>query len=418
MNPTPGAGIRRRAEHAPQKNFTLLDNCLWVGGTSLTTLAQQAEGLAFYVYDREVMTQCVAAWRQAMPAGLHLHYAVKANPMPDVIAHMAGLTHGLDVASAGELQMALASGTEPRNISFAGPGKSDEDLREAVKSGVIIVLESTTEMARVIELASELDCQPPVAVRVNPDFELKSSGMRMGGGPKPFGIDAEQVPEVIAAIKCSVLDFMGLHIFSGSQNLQEASLIDAHNKTFELAWRIADSAEVSLRWLNIGGGLGVPYFPGDQPLDLAPIGDNLRRLLQLNSERQPNAEIVMELGRYLVAEAGLYVCTVRDIKVSRGRKYLITNGGLHHHLAASGNFGQVIRKNYPVCLGNKVAAETLEYVTVVGPLCTPLDILADNMPLPIADIGDLVVIFQSGAYGATASPHLFLSHPGPLEFCL
>lgn len=419
MNSRPAAATtRRRAEHAPQQHFAVHDNGLWVGGSPLTALAEQAEGLPFYVYDRDVMSVQINAWREAMPAGLHLHYAVKANPMPDVIAHMVGITDGLDVASAGELGIALASGAAPHTISFAGPGKSDDDLHEAVKAGVIIVLESSTEAARVIQLAAELKRQPPVAIRVNPDFELKSSGMKMGGGPKPFGIDAEQVPEVIASLKRAPLDFVGLHIFSGSQNLRADSLIEAHTKTFELAWRLADESGVSLRWLNIGGGLGVPYFPGDRPLDLAPIGENLERLLQLNSQRQPQAELIMELGRYLVAEAGLYVCRVRDIKISRGHKYLVTNGGLHHHLAASGNFGQVIRKNYPVCLGNKVSADTTEEVTIVGPLCTPLDVLADRISLPVAELDDLVVIFQSGAYGYTASPHLFLSHPGPLEFCL
>lgn len=419
MNPKPAAAAARpRAAHAPQQYFTVHHNGLWVGGSPLTALADQAEGLPFYVYDRSVIDERVNAWRQAMPAGLHLHYAVKANPMPDVIAHMVGITDGLDVASAGELSIALAAGAAPKTISFAGPGKSDADLHEAVKAGVIIVLESATELKRVTELAVRLGRRPPVAVRVNPDFELKSSGMKMGGGPKPFGIDAEQVPEVIASLEGLPLDFVGLHIFSGSQNLRTDSLIEAHTRTFELAWRLADEAGISLRWLNIGGGLGVPYFPGDRPLDLVPIGKNLERLLQLNARRQPQAELIMELGRYLVAEAGLYVCRVRDVKISRGHKYLITNGGLHHHLAASGNFGQVIRKNYPVCLGNKVSADHTEEVTIVGPLCTPLDILAERVLLPVAEVDDLVVVFQSGAYGYTASPHLFLSHPEPLEFCL
>lgn len=419
-NPANAASPRtaRRAEHHPQQYFTVRDNCLQVGNTALTTLASKAGGRAFYVYDRDVMSRRVAEWRAAMPDAVHLHYAMKANPMPEVVTHLAGLTDGLDVASAGELRVALSTGTPPRDISFAGPGKSEEDLREAVKAGVIIILESPTEMRRVTELAIALNVRPPVAVRVNPDFELKTSGMKMGGGPKPFGIDAEQVSAVIDEIKDSPLDFMGFHIFSGSQNLQADSIVDAHNKTFELAWRLADASSVSLRWLNIGGGLGVPYFPGERPLDLTPITSNLARLLQENDQRQPDAEVIMELGRYLVADSGLYVCRVTDKKVSRGHTYLITNGGLHHHLAASGNFGQVIRKNYPVCLGNKVVSETLEAVSVVGPLCTPLDILADNMLLPSAAIGDLVVVFQSGAYGYTASPHLFLSHPAPLQLCL
>ncbi len=412
------AGVAKKAAHWSEHPFEVQDNCLQVAGQPLTAIAERAEGRAFYVYDRQIMSARVALLREAMPESLHLHYAIKANPMPEVVQHMARLTDGLDVASAAELRVASATGIDPAGISFAGPGKSREDLEEAVRAGVIIILESTTEMYRVAELATELDRRPPVAIRVNPDFELKASGMKMGGGPKPFGIDAEQVPDVIRTLGELPVDFVGLHIFSGSQNLLADSIIDAHNKTFDLAWRLCESAGVHLRWLNIGGGLGVPYFPGEKPLELAAIADNLAGLLEENDRRLPDTEVVMELGRFLVAEAGLYVCRVTDKKQSRGHTYLITNGGLHHHLAASGNFGQIIRKNYPVAIGNRMQSAQREVVSVVGPLCTPLDLLADHMELPSAEIDDLVVIFQSGAYGYTASPHQFLSHPAPLQFCL
>jgi diaminopimelate decarboxylase len=322
------------------------------------------------------------------------------------------------VASAGELAVALATGTDPRNISFAGPGKSGADLAAAVAAGVIINMESEGEMARIAAIARESGTVPPVAIRINPDFELKTSGMKMGGGPKPFGVDAERVPAMLEALGSLPLDFMGFHIFSGSQNLRPEAIIEAQTKTFQLAFRLAEAAPIPLRWLNIGGGLGVPYFPGEQRLDLAPIAANLEPLLTEAQERLPGAEIVMELGRYLVAEAGIYVCQVVDRKVSRGETFLITNGGLHHHLAASGNFGQVIRKNYPVCIGNRVASPVPEPVSVVGPLCTPLDILADKMALSPAYPGDLVVVFQSGAYGYSASPLDFLSHPHPAQVLL
>ena len=241
----------------------------------------------------------------------------------------------------------------------------------------------------------------------------------MAGGPKPFGVDAERVPAMLAELGTLPLEFMGFHIFCGSQNLRPEAIVEAQTKTFELAFRLAESAPGPVRWLNIGGGLGVPYFPGEQRLNLASIAANLGPLLATARERLPEAEIVMELGRYLTAEAGIYVCEVVDKKVSRGETFLITNGGLHHHLAASGNFGQVIRKNYPVCIGNRVAVdETAEIASVVGPLCTPLDILADKMALSPANVGDLVVIFQSGAYGFSASPQPFLSHPSPREIFL
>lgn len=404
--------------HAPMDRFEVVDNCLQVGGMPLTDVARKVGKTPFYAYDRQVMAAQVDTLRKALPDGIHLHYAMKANPMPDVVRHLAALTDGLDVASAGELRVALATGTDPACISFAGPGKSDEDLRLAVESGVIINMESSGEMQRIAALAAEKGRRPRVAIRVNPDFELKAAGMKMGSGPKPFGVDAEVVPQMLEALGALPLDFMGFHIFSGSQNLREEAIIDAQSQTFELAFRLAESAPSPVRWLNIGGGLGIPYFPGEERLDLAPIASNLAPLLAAAGERLPGAEIVMELGRYLTAEAGIYVCEVVDRKVSRGETFLITNGGLHHHLAASGNFGQVIRKNYPVCLGNRVSSDNIEEVNVVGPLCTPLDLLGSRVSLPVAEPGDLVVVYQSGAYGFTASPRDFLSHPHPGEILL
>jgi diaminopimelate decarboxylase len=409
---------RSKPQHTPMDQFEVVDNCLHIGGLALTEAATKAGGTPFYAYDSAVMTAQVEKLRAALPPGIHLHYAMKANPMPAVVQHLAGITDGLDVASAGELEVALATGTEPRNISFAGPGKSNADLEAAVASGVIINMESEGEMARIAALAKTTGVRPRVAIRVNPDFELKTSGMKMGGGPKPFGVDAERVPAMLAELGQLSLDFMGFHIFCGSQNLRPEAIIEAQSKTFELALRLAESAPGPVRWLNIGGGLGVPYFPGEQRLELADIASNLEPLLATARERLPQAEIVMELGRYLTAEAGIYVCEIIDKKVSRGETFLITNGGLHHHLAVSGNFGQVIRKNYPVCIGNRVSAAQTEVVSVVGPLCTPLDILADKMALPVAEPGDLFVVFQSGAYGFSASPKDFLSHPHPVQILL
>ena len=409
---------RARPQHAPMNQFAVVDNCLHIGGRPLTEVAAQVGSTPFYAYDSAVMTAQVEKLRSALPAGIHLHYAMKANPMPAVVRHLANLTDGLDVASAGELAVALATGTSPRNISFAGPGKSKSDLAAAVASGVIINMESEGEMARIAELANASGSRPRVAIRVNPDFELKTSGMKMGGGPKPFGVDAERVPAMLARLGTLPLEFMGFHIFSGSQNLRPEAIIEAQTKTFQLAFRLAETAPTPVQWLNIGGGLGVPYFPGEQRIELAAIAANLEPLLAQARSRLPQVEIVMELGRYLVAEAGIYVCEVVDKKISRGETFLITNGGLHHHLAASGNFGQVIRKNYPVCIGNRVKAPKPDTVSVVGPLCTPLDILADKMELAPAEVGDLVVVFQSGAYGYSASPRDFLGHPHPAEILL
>ncbi len=412
------SNVKTIPRHAPMNQFEVVNNCLTIGGQAITEITSDVGRTPFYAYDRSVMTEKVESLRRALPKSIHLHYAMKANPMPEVVQHLANETDGLDVASAAELEVALSTGTDPSDISFAGPGKSDEDLRAAVASGVIINMESSTEMTRIAALAKATGRRPTVSIRVNPDFELKAAGMKMGSGPKPFGVDAENVPDMLAELSKLPLEFMGFHIFSGSQNLREDAIMEAQAKTFELAYKLAEYAPAPLRWLNIGGGLGIPYFPGEQRLDLAPIAANLAPLLETASKKLPGAEIVMELGRYLTAEAGIYVCEIVDRKVSRGEIFLITNGGLHHHLAASGNFGQVIRKNYPLCLGNRVNAPKLETVQVVGPLCTPLDLLGNRVELPPAGPGDLVVLFQSGAYGFSASPRDFLSHPQPEQILL
>ena len=397
--------------HAPMDQFAVDDGELVVGGERLSVLAARVGQTPFYAYDRGLMKARVAALRLALPSEIKLHYAMKANPMPAVVAFMATLVEGVDVASAGELKVALDCGADPAEISFAGPGKRDPELRQAVASRVLINLESPREVGALRAISNELGIAARVAVRVNPDFELKGSGMKMGGGPKQFGVDVEQMPELLASIGAAGLAFEGFHLFAGSQNLRADSICEAQQKSFELALRLADCAPGPVRFLNLGGGFGVPYFPGEQRLDLAPIGDNLARLVQLAKTALPQAKLVIELGRYLVAEAGVYVTRVVDRKVSRGQVYLVTDGGLNHHLSASGNFGQVVRKNYPVTIGNRLGGTQTELASVVGPLCTPLDLLADRMQLPVAGIGDLAVVFQSGAYGASASPQAFLGHP-------
>ena len=404
-----------RPTHTPNIRFPVVDDCLRVGGIPLTRLAQRVGRTPFYAYDRGLISARVAELRTHLPQDVLLHYAMKANPMPAVVQHLSQLVDGLDVASAREMMVALDTGIAPELVSFAGPGKTDGELVSAAAAGIVINIESEREIDVLAGLATSTAMRPRVAVRVNPDFELKSSGMKMGGGAKQFGIDAERVPDVLARIGKAKLEFEGFHIFSGSQNLRAAAIQEAQEKTIELALRLAEHAPARVRTLNIGGGFGIPYFPGDEPLDLAAVGTNLARLLPQVKRKLHEARVVLELGRFLVGEAGIYVCRVVDRKVSRGQVFLVTDGGLHQHLAASGNFGQVIRKNYPVAVGNRLNGLEREVVSVVGPLCTPLDLLADNMELARADIGDLIVVFQSGAYGLSASPTGFLSHPAPME---
>ena len=402
-------------KHVPMTQFPLSEDCLQIGGMSLSQLAQRVGMTPFYAYDRQLITNRVTLLRKYLPPEVQIRYSMKANPMPAVVQHLAAIVDGIDVASAGELRVALDTPILPSQISFAGPGKKDNELSCAIASGITLNMESEQEMERIAILGQHLGICPKVAIRVNPDFELKSSGMRMSGGAKQFGVDADRIPSMLARIRILKLNFEGFHIFCGSQNLNATAIQEAQEKTIQLGLSLAKQASCSIRLLNIGGGFGVPYFPGDKELDLKSVCKNLHRLINETKKHAPNTRIEIELGRYIVAESGIYVCRVLERKISRKRVFLITDGGLHHHLAASGNFGQVIRKNYPVVVGNKVVGHERESVTVVGPLCTPLDLLADEVEMAKADVGDLIVVFQSGAYGLTASPTRFLNHPEPVE---
>ncbi len=406
---------KQSLEHySPIEYFGEQDNCLVIDGKKFTELLEAQPDVPAYIYSRSAIKQKIDTLRQYLPSSMHLHYAIKANPMPDVVQFVQGIVEGLDVASGNELQVALDSGMDPREISFAGPGKGINELTLAVQSGITINLESETELKRVVTISEELGVTANVALRINPDFELKTSGMKMSGGPKQFGVDAEIAPDIIAKIKAYQLNFKGLHIFSGSQNLKQEAIIEAQTKTFALASELADTTNSEFSKLNIGGGFGIPYFPGEKPLVLDNIGENLHTLIRQYSGQFGDTDIITELGRYIVGQAGVYISKIIDKKISRGSTFLIVNGGLHHHLAASGNFGQVIRKNFPVTIANKIGLDT-EKASVVGPLCTPLDVLGQDMELPKADIDDYVVVFNSGAYGYTSSPLNFLSHPHPIE---
>ena len=401
--------------HVAMDQFAAAGGQLLIGGIPLTRLVERVGRTPFYAYDRNLIADRITQLRALLPSAVKLHYAMKANPMPALVGFVAGLVDGIDVASGGELKIALDTGASPHEVSFAGPGKTENELRQAVAAGILVNIESFREVDLLAGISTELGLPARVAVRVNPDFELKGSGMKMGGGPKQFGVDVEQAPELLARIAAQQLSFEGFHLFAGSQNLKAESICEAQQKSYELARRLAQHAPSPVRFLNLGGGFGIPYFPGEHRLDLAPIGRNLSQLANQAAVDFPEASLVIELGRYLVGEAGIYVTKILDRKVSRGQTFLVVDGGLNHHLSVSGNFGQVIRKNYPVAIGNKLDSPDDEIVSVVGPLCTPLDIMADRMRLPAADHGDLVVIFQSGAYGASASPQAFLGHPAVTE---
>jgi diaminopimelate decarboxylase len=403
-------------EHPTVAAFGRREGRLTVGGVPADRLAERAGSTPYFAYDRALLTDRIALLRATLPTDVQLSYAVKANPMPAVVQHLSGLVDSFDVASAAEMHVALDTAVSAQRISFAGPGKTDAELRQAVAAGVTIEMESENEADRVAAIGELLGIRPRVAVRVNPDFVVKGSGMRLGGGPQQFGVDAERVPALLKQLGAADLEFLGFHVFAGSQNLRAESLCEAQRHTVDLVLRLAGDAPGPVRYLNLGGGFGIPYLERDQPLDLPAVAANLAELMtERVRPRLSEARVVVELGRYIVGECGVYVTRVVDRKESRGKTFLVVDGGLHHQLAASGNFGQVIRRNYPLAVANRFGEEPTETVTVVGSLCTPLDLLGDNVSLPRAEVGDLIVLFQAGAYGLTASPSAFLSHPPAAE---
>ena len=392
--------------------FAAIDGELAIAGRKASDLVAEAGETPLFVYSRELLARRVAELRAAMPERLAIHYAMKANPFGPLLQAMGELVDGFDVASGGELALAMAAGLDPARISFAGPGKRNAELEAAISAGATLNLESEGELDRALELAGRLGKAPRLAIRVNPDFDLKGSGMKMGGGAKQFGVDADRVPEMTRRVIASGADWRGFHIFAGSQALDAAALIETQAQTLELAARLAEQSGASLPHCNLGGGFGIPYFPGDQTLDIAAIGSALAKRFAALPESLAETHFCIELGRYLVGEAGVYLTRIVDRKVSHGETFLIVDGGLHHQLAASGNFGTVVRRNYPVAIASRFDAPAEEEANVVGCLCTPLDRLADKGGFPRADVGDLVAVFCAGAYGASASPAQFLGH-GP-----
>lgn len=360
-----------------------------------------------FVYHSGIVANRAARFRAAFP-GVDLHYAVKANPFAPLLEAMAPLVDGFDVASIGEVGRVSLFG---KPISFAGPGKTNSELAMAIGGSITINLESEGEADRALAFANQIGEVPRLAVRVNPEFELRGSGMRMGGRASPFGVDADRVPALVKRLIAAGADWRGFHVFAGSQALDTQAIVESQAHTLELVGRLTDEVGATPPLVNLGGGFGIPYFPGEQPVDVETIG----AALQPRLASFPDTRFAIELGRWLVGEAGVYFTRVVDKKVSRGETFLVCDGGLNHQLAATGNLGTVVRRNYPIAVATAAPGAQTETVTVVGPLCTPLDRLADQVELPAAEAGDVIAIFMAGAYGLTASPWEFLGYPRPAE---
>jgi diaminopimelate decarboxylase len=400
------------------RHFSIENGELLVGELPVSEIVRKF-GTPAFIYHQSTLEVQLNALRSALPPSFQISYSVKANPAQEILRFFIAHGCGLEIASGGEMEQALAAGCPPEHVIFAGPGKTVAELELALRRRIKeIHVESALEIERIQELCRRRSWHADIALRVNPGAEAQGGAMRMGGKPAPFGIDEECIEPVVAEVlKSPYLSFRGIHLFTGTQILDYQVLITQYRKAIEIAKRIARTFGCPIRTVDFGGGLGIPYFPGDKPLDLAALRAALEHLAaEIQGDKIfAGTEFMVEPGRFLVGESGLYITRVNDIKVSRGKKFLIVDGGMNHHLAASGNLGQTIKRNYPVALLNKMSAPATESVDVVGPLCTPLDVLARNVQLPQAEVGDLFGVFQSGAYARSASPLAFLSHPVPPE---
>ena len=403
------------------KYFAIVAGELEIGGIAVSEIVAQY-GTPLYVYDSSVLAKQWSLLRETLPAKFAISYSIKANPNPTVLKFFIAQGCGLEVASVGEFQKAIAAGCGPEQIIFAGPGKRELELELVLQQQIgEIHVESLREIDRIAKIARNLGRVAPIAVRVNPSSDAQGGAMRMGGKPSPFGIDEEILDQVLERIlPDSNLEFRGIHLFVGTQILDYQVLLSQYSKGIEIAQQVGQKIQQPIQTLDFGGGLGIPYFPKDKNLEMDLLQQGLSQLMaQIAGEPLlASTQFIVEPGRFLVGESGIYIAQINDIKVSRGKKFAITDGGLHHHLAATGNFGQVIKRNYPVALLNKLDRQPRETLDVVGPLCTPLDVLARSITLPQGEVGDLVGVFQSGAYARSASPLEFLSHPQPREIWL
>jgi len=400
-----------------ERHYEVRDNELHVGGVPVTQITGEF-GTPIFVYDQAAIYNQLEQIKSMLPSRFGLFYSIKANPNATILKCMLNQGCGLEVASIGELYQALNAGCGPDRIIFAGPGKSWTELAAALGAGIREThVESIDEARCLNDLAERSSKVAPIALRINP---LESSGgaMRMGGRASPFGIDEEQMHHVLNEVATlRSLQVEGVHLFMGTQILDAEMLITQYQNALSIAREVAEHIQRPLKTIDFGGGWGTPYFEHEKELDLDRVAAGIGTIAkQMAADPMlASAKGILEPGRILVNSAGIYLARVLRTKFSRGKTFVITDGGMHHHLAASGNLGQTIKRNYPVAIANKLGLPTTQAVDVVGPLCTPLDMLARQAKLPLVEAGDIFAIFQSGAYARTSSPHGFLSHDSPAE---
>lgn len=398
-------------------HFDVQHGQLKVGGKTIEDIVDRF-GTPLYIYDPSIFRKKLTLLKNALPE-VNVYYSVKANPTPAVIKTFVDEGCGLEISSAGELLLALKCGCPSSKILYAGPGKTKNDLITALNEVIAeIHVESFEEIELASHIAQRYDSVFSVAIRINPSDVVKGGAMVMGAKSTAFGIDEEMLFEAIDKVAGSKnLKLNGLHCYAGTQIIDYDILVDMYDHYINLALKTAEYTGSPLKTLDFGGGFGIPYFESDNELDIDNLKKHVTPIFKKarNSPYLKNTQFIVEPGRYLVAEAGLYVTKVLYNKLSRNKKIIIIDGGMHQNVAAAGHFGQIIKRNFPMAVGNKLNNEATEIYDIAGPLCTPLDTMGRDVLLPPVETGDIVVFFQSGAYTRSASPLHFLSHPEPME---
>ncbi|WP_037908684.1 diaminopimelate decarboxylase [Actinacidiphila yeochonensis] len=386
-----------------------------VQGIAVQELAERY-GTPLYVYDGDALEQQYRGLRDRLHPAVEMFFSLKANPNLSVCTVLRGLGARAEVSSLAELVTALRAGVPAEDVIFLGPGKSRAELAACLDEGIrAIVCESPGELAVIDELARERGVTAPVMLRVNPDFQARGAGLRMGGKPRQFGIDeAQLLQDPDLAGRHPHVRLTGVHAYLGTRILDPQVVVENTTRILDLAERLSAVLGIDLDLVDIGGGLGVAYFEGEHDLDPAELTDALNPVLADFHQRHPETRLIMELGRYLTAPAGTYVTRVEYTKTSMGENFAIADGGTNHHMAAVG-VGSFVKRNFPMALLSRPDAVPEGTWQVTGPLCTPNDTLGKNLALPELRPGDLVGVLRSGAYGPTASPVHFLSHGYPAE---
>lgn len=387
------------------------DGQLLIGGYPAEELIAEAGGTPLFVYDNNIVGAQVARFKGAMADGIGLYYSVTANPYEPLLEFLGRYVDGFRIVSNGELKRLQEAQLAGIPINFAGPGKLDAELEAAIKAGATISVESEGEAARAIRAAGKVGVQPKISVRVTPPFGIESGKVTIGSRPSPFGIDAERVPGLVQGLIEAGVNWRGLHMFAGAQCLDADALSDVHRVTVAHAGEIADAIGAPIPELNLGSGFDVACRPGDEPLDIDRVATALTRTLCNAPPLLATTRFMIELGRWLVGESGVYLTRILDRTESCGRTFLTTDGGGHHLIGATGSLGERGIANFPIAVANRFGAPPEEEVIVTGCLCTPNDLLGDEVELPRAEEGDLIAVFCAGAYGLSASPQAWESRP-------